>query len=175
MALIFLDVFSSLTEYLFFPLLSPSHPSLPHASSPCLPAHPQAHTSSPCQVAKPMPQAHASLPQPSPSSVLQAQTPLPSLISSPCIPADAAGRAEMCVRPGRLQEVGVNPDSILKPLIISWDQEPMGPWAQGPWPKGPWAQCPWVQGPRPMGPWANGSAKELFHGGFYGKRGMGTK
>ena len=86
---------------LFFPLLSPSHPSLPHALSSCLKPSP---SSSPCLKPMPspclkrMPQAHASLPQPSPSSMLQAQTPLPSLISSPCTSADAAGRAEMCAR-----------------------------------------------------------------------------
>ena len=46
---------------LFFPLLSPSHPSLPHASSPCLKPSP---SSSPCLKPmpspwlKPMPQAH---------------------------------------------------------------------------------------------------------------------
>ena len=46
---------------LFFPLLSPSHPSLPHASSPCLKPSP---SSSPClkpmpsPCLKPMPQAH---------------------------------------------------------------------------------------------------------------------
>ena len=107
--------FQVLPSISFFHCLVPAILLFPmpqvHASSP---AHPQAHASSPCQVAKPMPQAHASLPQPSPSSMLQAQTPLPSLISSPCTPADAAGRAEMGIRSGRLQGVGVNPDRILK-------------------------------------------------------------
>ena len=86
-------MFSSLTEYLFFPLLSPSHPSppclkpshpsLPHASSPCLKPSP---CSSPClkpmpsPCLKPMPQAHPSLPQPSLSPMPQVQPSLFPLI-----------------------------------------------------------------------------------------------
>ena len=60
--LIFLRFVSKFYQLpLFFPLLSPSHPSLPHASSPCLKPSP---SSSPClkpmpsPCLKPMPQAH---------------------------------------------------------------------------------------------------------------------